>query len=127
MTSSIGPARAQLDEDGHLPVGGLAQFFDFDHHVVGTEHVRVPGWAALVDAYRQVALVGDGFGNFGAQQQAAGAGFRSLPDGQFDGAGPAQIMHVDAVAGGQHFVHIVLGKFALGWGEAAVAGRIRRA
>ena len=119
-----GPARAQLHEDRHLAIGCLAQLFNLDHHIVGPEHVRVPGRTALVDAYGQIALVRDGLRNLRAQEEAASTGFRSLADGQFDRARPAHIVHVDSVPRGKHFVHIILGKLPLRRRETPIAGGI---
>ena len=47
--------RTDLDEDRHLPVGGLAQLLDLDDHVVGAEKVGMAGRTALIDAGREVA------------------------------------------------------------------------
>jgi len=82
---------------------------------------------ALVDTDGQIALMGDGFGDFRPQQQAPGPWLCALPNGELDRAGPTQIVHVDAIARGQHLVNIVPGKLALRWGKAAVASGIRSA
>ena len=44
------PGGADLDVDGNLPAGGLAQLLDLDAQIVGTGPVGVAGGRALIDA-----------------------------------------------------------------------------
>ena len=83
----VGPRRADLDVDRLLPVGDLAQLLDLDLEVVGAGPVRMPAGAALVDALRQVAHLGDAVGDLLAEQHAAAAGLGALADDDLDGVG----------------------------------------
>ncbi len=58
----------------------------------------MPAGAALVDALRQVAHLGDAVADLLAQQHAAAAGLGALPDDDFDRVGLAQVIRVHAVA-----------------------------
>ena len=97
----VGPRRPDLHEDRHLPLGNFPELADLDLQVIGTRPVGVAAGAALVDAFRQVAHAGHPLGDLLAEQHAAAAGLRPLPDNHLDGVGLAQIIRVHAVARGQ--------------------------
>ena len=64
----IDAARAHLDEDRHLPVGGLAKFLDLDDHVIRPQKIWMPRRTALIDSNRKVPLLGNAIGNFRSQK-----------------------------------------------------------
>src|SRR5262249_56449337 len=76
----IDPGRAELDVDGLLPAGGLAQFLDLDPQVIGAGPVRVPGRGSLVDAGRQRPHVRDPGADLLAEQHAPATRLGALPD-----------------------------------------------
>ncbi len=113
---------ADLHIDRLLPIGDLADLLDLDGEIVGTGPVGMAAGAALIDAHGQVAHLGNALGDLLAQQHAAAAGLRALPDHHLDRIGAAQIVGVQAVAGGQHLIDQRLRGLALLLGHAAVAG-----
>ena len=117
----IGARGTDLDVDRLLPIGDLAQFFDLDREVVRPGPVRVAAGGALIDAGGQAAHAGDALGDLLAEQHAAAAGLGALADDDLDGVGPAQVVRVHAVAGGQVLVDQGLGVAALLRRHAAVA------
>ena len=80
------------------------------------------GGAALVDAQRQVAHLGDFVLHFDAHQHPAGAGFGSLAHHDFDGLGLHQVVGVESVAAGQHLINQLLGRGPFRRQHTAVAG-----
>ena len=117
----VGAARPDLHVDGLLPVGDLAQLLELDREIVRTGPVRVAAGRALVDARRQAAHPGDPLGDLLPEQHAAAAGLGALADHHLDGVGPAQVVRVHAVAGGQVLVDQRLRVAPLLRGHAAVA------
>ena len=83
--------------------------------------------AALVDAARQRAHLGDAIGDLVAEQHPSAAGLRALPDDDLDRVAAAQVVGVHAVARGQELVDEHVGVPALLGRHAAVAGGRRRA
>ena len=115
-------AGADLDVDGNLPVGGLAQLLDLDDQVVGPDPIGMAHGRALVNPDRQVADVCDLLRDLLAEQHAAGSRLGALADADLDGVGLAQVVQAEAVAAGQHLVDEQVRGLALGFQHAAVPG-----
>ncbi len=113
---------ADLDVDGLLPVGDLAQLLDLDLQIVGSGPVGVAAGGALVDPLGQRAHRGHAGRDLLAEQHAAAAGLGALADDDLDGVGLAQMIGVHAIAGGQDLIDQYLGRLALLLGHAAIAG-----
>jgi hypothetical protein len=122
----VGPRRPDLHEDRLLPVGDLAQLADLDLEVVRACPVGVAAGAALVDAGREVAHLGDAVGDVLAEEHPAAAGLGALSDDDLDRVGAAQVVRVHAVARRQQLVHERLRRLSLLGCHPAVAGRRRR-
>ena len=114
--------RAYLYIDGFLPVGNLAQFFDFDFQIIGTGPVGMATRTALVDTLGQVAHGSDALGNLLPHQHAAAAGLCTLPDNHLDGVSTAQVIRVHAITRRQELIDQHLRMPALLLRHAAVAG-----
>ena len=112
-----------LDVDWFFPVGDFAQLTDLDFQIVRPGPVWVAAGAALVDAGRQRAHIGNPVGNLLAQQHAAAARLRALSNDDFDGIGLAQLVRRHAVAGRQILVDQGLRSLALLFRHASVTGR----
>ena len=117
----VGPRRAHLHIDRHLPVGDLAQLADLDLQVVGPGPVGVAAGRALVDPGGQRAHLGDALGDLLAQQHPAAAGLGALAHHHLDGVGCPQIVGVHAVARRQVLVDEHRRVLAFLGGHAAVA------
>ena len=96
--SSRTPARAELDGDRLLPAGRLAELFDLDHEVVGSEHVGVARGRAQVDPGRDPARPRDVLGHLLRHQLATEAGLGALRDVDLDAVGRAHGVHRPAEA-----------------------------
>ena len=123
----VGTRRADLHVDRLLPIGDLAQFLQLDLEIVGAGPVGMTAGGALVDAFWQIAHLGDAIRNLLAQQHAAAAGLGALADDDFDGVRLAQVVGVHAVARWQVLIDQRLGLAALFRRHAAVAGGRRGA
>ena len=123
----VGPRRADLDVDRHLPVGDLAQLDYFDRQIVRAGPVGMAAGRALVDVLGQSPHLGDAVADLLAQQHPAAAGLGPLAEYHLDSIGLAQVVGVHAVARGQQLIDQNPRLFALLRGHPAVAGRGTRA
>src|SRR3972149_650555 len=76
----------------------------------------------LVDAFRQRAHCRNAFRNFLTEEHAAATGLGALANDDFNGVGPAQIVGVHTVAGGEILIDQRLGMSAFFLRHATVAG-----
>src|SRR5258708_17725142 len=119
--------RTDLDVNGLLPIGDLAQLLNLDLEVIRAGPVGMAACAPLVDPGRQRPHPGDALGDFLAEQHAAAAGLRALADNDLDGVAAAHVLGIDAVARRQYLVDEERRGGALLPAHAAVAGRRARA
>ncbi len=73
-----------FNKDGDLPVGYIAQFLNFEHHVVGPENITMARMAVQIDAFRQLPESRNFFGDFAAHQMAGQSGFGADTADDFD-------------------------------------------
>ncbi len=121
------PAGAELHVDGYPVVGRLPDLLDLQAQVVRPDEVGVADGRALVDADRQVAHVRDLVRDLEAEQDAAGAGLRSLADDDLHRVGLLHVVRVVAVVARGDLVDERLRGGPLAVMHAAVARRRRRA
>ena len=117
-----GARGADLDVDGDLPVGDLAQFLDLDREIVRPGPVRMPAGGSLIHALGQRAHAGDALVDLLAEQHAAAARLGALADDDLDRVGLAQVVGIKPVARGQALVHERLRRLPFFRRHAAVAG-----
>ena len=122
----IRAAGTDLDVDRLLPVGNLADLLDLDLEIVRPRPVGMTTGAALVDALRQIAHLGNTIRDLLTQQHAAAARLSALANDDLDRVGTTQIVGVHSVPRWQHLVDEDLGMPALLLRHAAVTGRRRR-
>src|SRR5207245_817882 len=99
-------ARADLDVDRDSPVGYLPQLLDLDLEVVWPRPVGMPEGAALVDADRQVAHLGNAIGDLVPGQHPAPAGLGALSDDHLDRDRNVQLDRLARIASADHDVRI---------------------
>ena len=90
--------RPDLHVDRDLPACGFAQLLDLDTQIVGPGPIGMPARRSLVDAGGERPHLRDAVTHLLAQQHAAAARLRALPDHHLDRVGLLEVGGVEPVA-----------------------------